>query len=84
MLGSLTEIYVDRLRVETKRGKQARARKGLWNGSVPFGYCNGLCTICTDVNGANYCPHYCQTNRGDGKTLQLHPIESLGVQLMYE
>ncbi len=31
VLGSLAEIYVDRLRAETIKGKQARARKGLWN-----------------------------------------------------
>lgn len=56
VLGSLAEIYCDKLSLETKRGKQGRVLKGLWNGSIPFGYCNGLCSSCTDVNGTNYCP----------------------------
>lgn len=56
VLGSLAEIYCDKLSLETKRGKQGRVLKGLWNGSIPFGYCNGLCSTCTDVNGLNYCP----------------------------
>jgi site-specific DNA recombinase len=42
VLGAPAEIYIDKLREETKKGKLARARKGLWNGSIPFGYCNGL------------------------------------------
>ncbi len=83
MLGSLAEIYIERLRAETKRGKQARARKGLWNGSIPLGYCNGLCTGCTDVNGRDYCPHFGQANRSNGKTLVIHPIESVAVKLTY-
>jgi len=80
VLGALAEIYIDKLRDETKKGKQARARKGLWNGSIPFGYCNGLCAACTDVNGKDYCPHFGQANRGDGKSLMAHPIESIAVQ----
>ncbi|MBI5030141.1 MAG: recombinase family protein [Chloroflexi bacterium] len=84
VLGSLAEIYCDRLSIDTKRGKQGRVLKGLWNGSIPLGYCNGLCSTCTDVNGVNYCPHYGESNGGDGKTLILHPIESLAVQLSFE
>jgi DNA invertase Pin-like site-specific DNA recombinase len=84
VLGSLGEIYCDKLSVETKRGKQGRALKGLWNGTIPFGYCNGLCSMCTDVNGLNYCPQYGQPNRGDGKTLIFHPIESVGVRLSFD
>jgi site-specific DNA recombinase len=51
VLGMLDEIYIDNLRQETKKGKRQRAREGLWNGSIPFGYCNGLCSNCTDLNG---------------------------------
>ena len=83
-VGSLAEIYCDRLSIDTKRGKQGRVLKGLWNGSIPIGYCNGLCSACTDVNGLNYCPYYGEANRGDGKTLILHPIESLAVRLSFE
>ncbi|CAG0980106.1 Transposon gamma-delta resolvase [Anaerolineae bacterium] len=66
VIGSLAEIYCDRLSLETKRGKQGRVLKGLWNGSIPLGYCNGFCSTCTDVNGLHHCPHYGESNRGDG------------------
>ncbi len=84
VLGSLGEIYCDKLSLETKRGKQGRVLKGLWNGTIPFGYCNGLCSMCTDVNGLNYCPQYGQPNQGDGKTLIFHPIESIDVRLSFD
>ena len=84
VLGSLAEIYCDRLSTETKRGKQGRVLKGLWNGTIPFGYCNGLCTTCADVNGLNYCPHYGGPNRGDGKILIVHPLESTAVRLSFD
>ena len=84
VLGTLAEIYIDRLSADTSRGKQARARKGLWNGSIPLGYCNGLCTRCTDPNGPGYCIHVGGEDRGDGKVLVSHPIESVAVRLAYE
>jgi site-specific DNA recombinase len=83
VLGALAEIYIDKLREETKKGKQARARKGLWNGSIPFGYCSGLCAACTDVNGKDYCPNFGQPNRSSNRILIAHPIESVAVQLSY-
>lgn len=83
VLGALAEIYIDKLREETKKGKKARARKGLWNGSIPFGYCNGLCAACTDVNGKSYCPNFGQANRSQGGILIAHPIESVAVRLTY-
>lgn len=83
VLGALAEIYIDKLREETKKGKLARARKGLWNGSIPFGYCNGLCALCSDVNGKDYCPNFGQANRSHGGILIPHPIESVAVQLTF-
>jgi DNA invertase Pin-like site-specific DNA recombinase len=84
VVGSLAEIYCDRLSLDTKHGKQGRVLKGLWNGSIPLGYCNGLCSTCTDVNGLNYCPQYGQPNRSDGTTLVLHPTESIAVRLSFD
>ncbi|MBN1887062.1 MAG: recombinase family protein [Thermoflexales bacterium] len=89
VLGMLAEIYIDNLRQETRKGKIQRARKGLWNGNVPFGYCKGLCSKCTDPNGGgqeagSYCPNFGQADRSDGKLLILHPIESVAVQLAFE
>lgn len=84
VLGMLAEIYIDNLRQETRKGKRQRAREGLWNGSIPFGYCNGLCSDCTDLNGKDYCPYFGGPNRGDGKIPIPHPIESQAVKLAFE
>ncbi len=84
ILGILAEVYIDNLRQETKKGKVARARKGLWNGKIPFGYCKGLCSKCTDPNGPNYCPNFGQLDLGNGKMLVSHPIESIAVKLAFE
>ena len=84
VLGMLAEIYIDNLRQETKKGKQQRAREGMWNGSIPFGYCNGLCLSCTDLNGPGYCPEVGSLNKGDGKGLIPHPIESQAVKMAFE
>ena len=83
VLGTLAEIYLDRLSAETSKGKKARAQKGLWNGSIPLGYCKGLCSACTDPNGPGYCPYVGGPNRGDGVVLVPHPIESVAVHLAY-
>ena len=84
VLGMLAEIYIDNLRQETKKGHMQRARRGMWNGPVPFGYCWGLCSNCTDQNGKDYCPKYGGPNLSDGKRLIAHPIESIGVKLAFE
>ncbi|MCL5951370.1 MAG: recombinase family protein [Chloroflexi bacterium] len=84
VLGTLAEIFIDKLRAETIRGKQARARKGFWNGSIPLGYCNGLCSHCTDVNGKDYCPNFGHPDCSSRNHLIAHPIESHAVRLAYE
>ena len=58
--------------------------RGLWNGSIPFGYCNGHCSSCTDPNGPCYCPHADQADRADGQALIAHPLEALAVQRAFE
>ena len=84
VLGMLAEIYLDMLRQETTKGKRQRARDGLWNGGIPFGYCKGLCSRCTDPNGKGYCPDFGTTDKTDGRILIAHPIESVGVKLAYD
>ncbi len=84
VLGTLAEIYIDNLRQEVRKGKRQRARQGLWLGAIPFGYCNGLCSKCTDPNGRGYCPNFGQADRGDGKVMLPHPIESGIVQQVFE
>jgi len=80
VLGMLAEIYIDNLREETRKGKLARARKGLWNGSIPLGYCNGRCSACTDLNGPGYCPDVGGPDRSDDKLLVVHPVEGEAVR----
>ncbi len=38
LLGSFAQYYSDNLRTETTKGLQEKARRGLWVGSVPYGY----------------------------------------------
>ena len=80
VLGMLAEIYLDNLSQETHKGKLARARKGHWNGSVPFGYCRGTCATCRDPNGPDYCPYAGDPDRNAGTHLIAHPVESVAVQ----
>jgi DNA invertase Pin-like site-specific DNA recombinase len=84
VLGMLAEIYIDNLRQETKKGHRQRARAGLWGGEIPFGYCRGLCSDCKHPNGKDYCPNYGHPNLSDGKHMIAHPVESIGVKLMFE
>ena len=86
VLGTLAEIYLDRLSAETSKGKRARARKGLPNGMPPLGYCRGNCAACTDPNGEGYCPRYGQPSlspAGPADPWVAHPIEQAAVQLAF-
>lgn len=83
MLGMLAEIYIDNLRQETRKGKKQRARDGLWNGNIPFGYCRGLCSRCEDPNGPGYCPDVGKPNKGDGKTMVEHPVDGNAVRMAF-
>jgi len=39
-MAALAEIYLHNLSEETSKGKRARAASGLYNGDLPYGYCN--------------------------------------------
>lgn len=80
VLGMLAEIYIDNLRQETRKGLLQRAREGLHNGRLPFGYCDGLCSACNDPNGEDYCPLYGGEDRSDGVVAVSHPIEAEAVR----
>ncbi len=84
VLGTLAEIYIDNLRQETRKGKLQRARDGNWNGNIPYGYCRGLCSNCKEPNGEGYCPEFGKPDKGTGKQLMLHPIESKVVRFIYD
>jgi site-specific DNA recombinase len=85
VLGTLAEIYIDKLSAETSKGK--RARKGLYNGTISFGYCKGNCSTCTDPNGRGYCPRYSGPDlceQDPEVCLWLHPIESVAMRLAFQ
>lgn len=84
VLGTLAEIYLDNLRQETRKGKLQQLRQGQWIGGVPYGYCHGLCSRCTDPNGKGYCPDFGQPDKSDGKNLVAHPVESQIVKLVFD
>ena len=84
ILGKLAELYAAQLAHNTREGKDRRFKLGLWNGSLPFGYCDGLCSNCHHPNGPGYCPRHGLPDAGDGDTLILHPIEAEGVRLAFE
>ena len=84
ILATIAEIFLDMLREETMKGKRQRVREGLWNGSIPTGYCLGLCAHCADPNGPGYCPRVGCETVGDGHNLVLHPIDSVAVRMMFE
>ncbi|MBT7992223.1 MAG: recombinase family protein [Anaerolineae bacterium] len=85
MLGTLAEIYIDNLRQETKKGKIQRARDGLWNGNIPYGYCRGNCSACTDPNGEGYCPDFGKEDKTTGPNqLAIHPVDSQVVKRIYQ
>jgi site-specific DNA recombinase len=83
VLGTLAEIYLENLRQETRKGKRQRARQGYWLGAMPYGYCNGLCSRCSDPNGKDYCPDFGQADKGDGRSMVPHPVESQVVRQIF-
>lgn len=87
VLGGIAEMYVWATSERTREVKVARMKKGLHNGSTCFGYCRGLCSECTDPNGGGpqgrrYCPLAGGPDRGKGRILLPHPIESYAVRLI--
>lgn len=84
VLGTLAEIYIDNLRKEVRKGTLQRAKKGLWLGALPYGYCDGLCSTCTNSNGKDYCPNHGKENLGDGVAIVAHPVESKVVKLVFQ
>jgi DNA invertase Pin-like site-specific DNA recombinase len=76
--------YSLNLAAETRKGKREKAEEGLWHGAAPTGYCNGRCQTCAEPNGPGYCPHAGQPDRGDGKALLPHPVESEAIRLAFQ
>lgn len=84
VLGALAEMYIWQSSARTREAKLERVMRGLSNASFRFGYCNGLCSTCTDPNGKDYCPQYGGPDRVEsqrGRIAVPHPIEAHGVRM---
>ncbi|CAG1770435.1 Transposon gamma-delta resolvase [uncultured bacterium] len=82
VLGAIAEMYVLYTSERTREAKATRVSHGLPNGAYRFGYCNGRCSQCSDPNGSGYCPFVGSPDRGNGRVLIPHPIESQAVRIM--
>ena len=86
VLGVMAEWPIWTASMRGKGAKHRRAEDGLTNASFRFGYCDGLCSRCTDPNGYGYCPFFGCSDRAiyAGKRLIMvpHPIEQHAVRLM--
>ena len=78
VLGAMAEMYVRQTSERTREAKSERIRRGLPNGNIPLGYCNGLCSTCNDAHGPDYCPRAGSTDCADsqrGRIAVIHPID---------
>jgi DNA invertase Pin-like site-specific DNA recombinase len=84
VLGALAEMYIWQSSARTREAKLERVMRGLSNGTYRFGYCNGLCSTCSDPNGSGYCPRSGMPDRAEsqrGRVQVPHPIEMHAVRL---
>ncbi len=78
VLGAMAEMYVRQTSERTREAKSERIRRGLPNGNIPLGYCNGLCSTCSDSHGPGYCPRVGDMDRAEsqrGRIAVIHPID---------
>ena len=86
VLGALAEMYVWQTSVRVREVKAEMSRRGLHNGLPPYGYCNGLCATCTDLNGPAYCALVGHLDRAEsqrGRVPVPHPIDQHAVRLIH-
>ena len=84
VLGALAEMYIWQSSARTREAKLERVMRGFSNGTFRFGYCNGLCTTCSDPNGKDYCPFYGYADRVESQRGRIpvpHPVEMYAVRL---
>ncbi len=84
VLGALAEMYIWQSSARTREAKLERVMRGFSNASFRFGYCNGLCSTCTDPNGKDYCPLFGKLDRVESQRGRIpvpHPVESHAVRM---
>ncbi len=84
IFSALAEWFVNNLREETKKGLYGRVKSGLHNGPIPWGYCRGNCSACTDVNGEGYCPRFGVEDVHNEKYAVPHPVDSVAYRAAHE
>jgi DNA invertase Pin-like site-specific DNA recombinase len=85
LMATLAEQPVLAASERGRTAKKARFNHGLHNGGYRLGYCNGLCSTCTDPNGKGYCPQVGKPDRVEsqrGRIQVPHPIEKHAVRLI--
>ena len=87
MLGMMAETYIHQTSERTREAKAHRARSGLPNGYLPFGYCNGLCSTCTDHHGPDICPLFGGKDRPEsqrGRVAVPHPVTRYAIPWIFD
>lgn len=85
VLAVAAELPVWNASERVRAAKLSRRKSGLHNGGYRLGYCNGLCSTCTDPNGAGYCPLYGGPDRPEsqrGRIQVPHPVEQHAARLI--
>jgi DNA invertase Pin-like site-specific DNA recombinase len=85
MLAVVAELPIFTASERGRLAAQERAKKGLHRGGYRLGYCNGLCSSCTDPNGKDYCPLFGGPDRPEsqrGRIQVPHPIEMHVIRLI--
>ena len=85
VLGAMAEMYVRQTSERTREAKSERIRRGLPNGNIPLGYCNGLCSTCADLHGPGDCPRAGGTDHPDsqrGRIAVPHPVDRHAIPLI--
>jgi DNA invertase Pin-like site-specific DNA recombinase len=69
----------------SRAAQNERFERGYHNGGYRLGYCNGLCSNCTDPNGEDHCPLFGGPDRADSQNGRIqvpHPIEKYAVRFI--
>jgi hypothetical protein len=87
VLGAWAEMPVWQASIYGREAKLKRILSGLPNANYIYGYCNGVCSACTDPNGKDYCPRFGMPDRPEnhrGRVLVPHPVEAECVRWIVE
>ncbi len=85
IMASMAELPVLAASERGRAAKKARFKRGFHNGGYRLGYCNSLCSTCTDPNGKDYCPLFGGPDRVEsqrGRIQVPHPVEQHLVRLI--